>query len=702
MSRRLHRARTAARCLAMFAALGITTCLGQVKFGAVDQARLLAADLQPDQWLTTGGGFGETHYSGLQAINASNVAHLGYAWGFETGTQRGLEATPIVVDGVMYTSGVAGRVYALNAATGQLLWRFEPKIDPRVYRSVCCDSVNRGVAAWQGRIYVAALDGVLYALDAASGKAVWSADTIIDRSRGYASTGAPQVADKVVVIGNAGGEYDTRGYISAYDLRTGRLAWRFFTVPRGPGQPQESAALKKAAKTWARNSRWDIGGGGNVWGDMAYDPRLELLYVATGNGAPYGHTRRSPGGGDNLFVASVLAIHPDSGRLAWYYQETPGDQWDYDSDAPMVLTTLKIKGRARNVLLHAPKNGFFYIFDRETGQLLSAKASVPVTWARGVDLNTGRPRKNPLAAYGAKPASFAPGNWGGHDWNAMAFDPQTQLVYLPTTTGDLTFENTADATLHRGLLNMEIEVAAPPSGAAPAAQASYLSAWDPIAQRRVWQVPTAQFWDRAGVLATAGGLVFQGSADGHFRAFDARTGKVLDDIDTGTSMVAAPMSYSIQGVQYVAIMAAWGGAGWWIPNPAFAAFNYGNEGRILVFRLGGRRTPMPRPLPPIETVPVPPPQTASATEVARGEALFDSDCAVCHINLPRGGTPDLTRLPAAIHASFDKIVLGGLLKDDGMPQWDDVLSRDDAHAIHAYLIKASWEAYRAQQKTKAK
>jgi quinohemoprotein ethanol dehydrogenase len=249
---------------------------------------------------------------------------------------------------------------------------------------------------------------------------------------------------------------------------------------------------------------------------------------------------------------------------------------------------------------------------------------------------------------------------------------------------------------------MEIEVAAPPSGAAPAAQASYLSAWDPIAQRRVWQVPTAQFWDRAGVLATAGGLVFQGSADGHFRAFDARTGKVLDDIDTGTSMVAAPMSYSIQGVQYVAIMAAWGGAGWWIPNPAFAAFNYGNEGRILVFRLGGRRTPMPRPLPPIETVPVPPPQTASATEVARGEALFDSDCAVCHINLPRGGTPDLTRLPAAIHASFDKIVLGGLLKDDGMPQWDDVLSRDDAHAIHAYLIKASWEAYRAQQKTKAK
>lgn len=679
----------------------IAVCYGQARPGAVDRARLLAADHRPDQWLTTGGGYGETHYSGLEAINTSNVSRLGYAWGFDTGTERGLEATPIVVDGVMYTSGVAGRVYALDAVTGKLLWRFEPRINPRVYRSVCCDSVNRGVAVWQGRVYVAALDGVLYALDAASGRVVWSADTIIDRSRGYASTGAPQVADKVVVIGNAGGEYDTRGYISAYDLRMGRLLWRFFTVPRDPSMPQESAALAMAAKTWARNSRWDVGGGGNVWGDMAYDPRLNLLYVATGNGTPYGHTRRSPGGGDNLFVASVLAIKPDSGRLAWYYQETPGDQWDYDSDAPMVLTTLKIDGRPREVLMHAPKNGFFYIFDRATGRLLSAKPYVPVTWAREVDLKTGRPRKNPQAIYGAEPASFSPGNWGGHDWNAMAFDPETYLVYLPTTTGDLTFKNTADAALHRGLLNMDIEVAPPPSGAAPAAQASYLSAWDPIAQRIVWQVPTAQFWDRAGVLATAGGLVFQGSADGHFRAFDATSGKVLDDIDTGTSMVAAPMSYSIRGVQYVAIMAAWGGAGWWIPNPAFAAFTYGNAGRILVFRLGGGRTPMPRPLPPIEPIPAPPPQTASAKEIARGEALFDSDCSVCHINLPRGGTPDLTRLPSASHAAFDQIVLGGLLKNEGMPQWDDVLSKDDAQAIHAYLIQASWDAYRAQQKGKA-
>ena len=702
MSRILHRERVAAWCLPVVTALAAAICHAQPKPGDMDRARLLAADQHPDQWLTIGGDFGETHYSALRAIDTSNVSRLGYAWEFDTGTDRGLEATPVVVDGVMYTSGVAGRVYALDAATGKLRWRFEPKIDPRVYRSVCCDSVNRGVAVWQGRIYVAALDGVLYALDAGSGKVLWSADTIIDRSRGYASTGAPQVAGKIVVIGNSGGEYDTRGYISAYDLRTGRFAWRFFTVPADPRRPEPNPALKMAAKTWARNSRWDVGGGGNVWGDMAYDPMLDLLYVATGNGEPYGLTRRSPGGGDNLFVASVLAIHPDTGRLAWYYQETPGDQWDYDSDAPMVLTTLELQGRPRDVLLHAPKNGFFYVLDRKTGKLLSAKPYVPVNWARGVDLETGRPSKNPQAAFGAQPADFSPGNWGGHDWNAMSFDPETHLVYLPTTTGDLTFRNSADATRHRGLLNMQIEVAAPPAGVKPVPEASYLSAWDPVAQRMVWQVPTAQFWDRAGTLATAGGLVFQGSADGHFRAYDATSGKVRADIDTGTSMVAAPMSYSIRGVQYVAIMAAWGGAGWWVPNPAFANYRYGNAGRILAFRLGGGRTPIPRPLPPIGPVPLPPPLTASAKEVARGESLFNSDCDVCHINMPRAGTPDLTRLPPAIHAMFDRIVLGGLLKDDGMPQWSDVLSRDDAHAIHAYLIKTAWDEYRAEQKGNAK
>jgi len=282
----------------------------------------------------------------------------------------------------------------------------------------------------------------------------------------------------------------------------------------------------------------------------------------------------------------------------------------------------------------------------------------------------------------------------------MAFDPQTHLVYLSTTTGDAVLANSKDEARHPGLLNQEVD-ATPPPGVTLADPGSDLSAWDPIAQRIVWQVPTAQFWDRAGVLATAGGLVFQGSADGHFRAFGATSGKALADIDTGTSMVAAPMSYSIGGVQYVAIMAAWGGAGWWIPNPAFAAYRYGNAGRILVFRLDGGRTPMPQPLPPIGPVPTPPPQAASAKEVARGQALFDSDCSVCHINLPRGGTPDLTRLPPAIHAIFDQIVLGGLLQNDGMPRWGDVLSKDDAHAIHAYLIDASWAEYRAQQKEKA-
>jgi quinohemoprotein ethanol dehydrogenase len=309
---------------------------------SIDRTRLLAVDNDPGAWLTTGRDFGKTHYSPLDSINEQTVSRLGFAWQLETGTNRGMEATPIVIDGVMYTSGVAGRVYALDAASGKVLWQFEPQINGKALRGSCCDMVNRGVAVWQGKVYVAAIDGVLYALDAASGKELWRADTVDDKQRGYSVTGAPEIAGKVVVIGNGGSEFDARGYVTAYDLETGKQAWRFYVVPGDPKKPFEHPELELAAKTWDPDWPFEMGGGGTPWDALVYDPELNLLYVGTGNAAPWNRKVRSPKGGDNLYLASILAINPDSGRLAWHYQEVPGEQWDYTSTQPIVLSTLKL------------------------------------------------------------------------------------------------------------------------------------------------------------------------------------------------------------------------------------------------------------------------------------------------------------------------------------------------------------------------
>lgn len=647
-------------------------------YGQVDLARLLAADKHPDQWLTSGRDFGKSHYSPLAQINKETVGRLGFAWAYDTHTIRGLEATPIVVDGVMYASGPTGIAYALDARTGNGLWTFDPKNNLEVNRESCCDEVNRGVAVWRGKVYVASFDGRLFALDAKTGAVVWHADTIVDHKRGYTSTGAPQVAGSVVVIGNAGGEFDARGYVSAYDLETGKLAWRFFVVPPAPGKPLENPELKVAQKTWDPKSDWAMGGGGTVWGGMAYDPELNLLYFGTGNGTFYDQSKRSPSGGDNLYISSLLAINSSTGRLAWYYQEVPGDQWDYDVVQPIILTTLTIDGKPRKVLMQASKDGFFYILDRATGKVLSANKFVPVTWADHVDLKTGRPAIEADArdfrnSSNGKGRFIEPSPMGGHNWNPMSYDPQTGLVYIPT------IENGQESQF---------------SGK------TYLRAWDPIRGKAVWDVGPADWWDHAGALSTAGGLVFQGDGAGHLRAYDAETGKLLKDIDVGTTIVAAPMTYEIDGVQYVAVMAAWGGGGWSFPHPAAASYQRGNEGRILAFKLDGGATPLPALIPPPGPIPQPPPLTASAEKVKEGGELFGAHCTMCHINQPGGLAPDLRRMSPETHDAFNQIVLGGILKNAGMPPWNGVLSQADADAIHAYLISISWDAYKAQEAAK--
>ncbi len=391
----------------------------------------LGTALAADNWSTPGGDAGKSHHSALTDLTPANIAGLGLAWAADLGTRRVLEATPVVIDGILYTSGVAGRAYAFDAATGKEIWRFEPAVDMQVNRFACCDMANRGVAVAHGKVYVSSLDGWMYALDAKSGKVAWKTDAVVDRNRGYTSTGAPEVAGDVVVIGNGGSEYDVRGYVSAFDVDTGRLKWRFWVVPRDPKLgAQDQADLNDAVKTWDPNSRWDIGGGGASFDAINYDSETGLVLVGTGNGGPYDTNKRSPSGGDQLYLSSIVALEPKTGRLKWYYQETPHESWDFTASQPMILTHMQIDGSDRPVIVHAPKNGFLYIFDRRDGKLLRANPIVRTNWATSVDLKTGRPAMDREATdYGSSPKIVFPATPGARNWHPGSYDARTGVYY---------------------------------------------------------------------------------------------------------------------------------------------------------------------------------------------------------------------------------------------------------------------------------
>ncbi|HEX7759325.1 MAG TPA: PQQ-dependent dehydrogenase, methanol/ethanol family [Caulobacteraceae bacterium] len=667
-----------------------------------------------DNWSAPSGDTAHSRYSRLTDINAATVGRLGLAWSKDLGTNRGLEATPVVIDGVMYTSGVLGRAYAFDAATGKAIWAFEPTVDMQVNRAACCDQVNRGVAVANGRVFVAALDGKLYALDAKTGAVAWSADTVVDHRRGYSSTGAPEVAGDVVIIGNGGADADARGYVTAYDVNSGRQRWRFFMAPSDPKLgPQASPELEAAVKTWDRNSRWDVGGGGAPWDAITYDPRFGTVYIGVGNAEPEHKRARSPAGGDNLYTSSIVAIDPKSGRMKWYFQETPGDSWDYDETQPMVLTDLVIKGQRTPVLLHAPKNGFLFVIDRRTGKLIDAPALVPTNWASGFDLATGRAKLTPERSdYFSGPKIVFPSTPGARNWQPPAFDPQTGLLYASILDmGNLIFIPPGPKPYRARALNNgtalifgpdivdTLPSLPPPLRAAVEAlpemqrirakpYTSELRAIDPHTGKTVWAAPMSGWQDRGGAMATAGGLVFQGRLDGRLNAYDARTVALLKSIDTGVAIMAAPMTYRVGGVQYVAVMAGWGGGGWPYVPPYSATAKYGPLNRILVFRLDGGPVKLPDPLPPLEVAPPPPPQLAGtdAAMIAHGRELFYGNCGICHSNQPRSHSPDLRRLDAGTHAQFQQIVRGGLLLPAGMPRWDDLLTASDVDAIHAWLI----------------
>jgi quinohemoprotein ethanol dehydrogenase len=687
------------------------------RVGEVCAERLARAAEQPGQWLTGGGGPDEAYFSRLTQINADNVRALGFAWDYRLGTARGLEATPVVVDGTLFTTGNWGRVYALDAATGRERWTFVPNVDPQWSRFACCDVVNRGLAVWQGAVYVGALDGWLYALDAATGRILWRVDTLIGRAQRlpYTSTGAPLLAGQAVVIGNGGGDFaGVRGYVSAYELKTGSLLWRFFTVPRNPTEgPQDQPHLAAAVKTWDRRHRWEAGSGGTVWDGMAYDSALDLVYVGTGNGSPYDIREGGRRGGDDLYTAAIVAINAKDGSLAWYYQTTPADRWDFDADAKFVLADLTLGGRPRQVLMQANKNGFYYVLDRATGEVLSAQPYAFVNWTRGIDPVTHRPRPSPAADYKSGPKLIFPGMSGAHNWQPMAFDSRAGIAYIPALEAPMVYIDTDrrpaglvegmftvpgitpegyDPRALKNLMGPLPELVSLAKGiGAPAVSRGALRAFDVVRGRILWEQLSPTSWD-GGVLATAGKLVFQGDALGQLSIYAADSGQLLHRVDLGTSVMAAPMSYSVGGQQFVALMAGYGGGNLAVPLlPESAAVRYGNAGRIIALKLNGGPIPKPRALedPPF---PEPPPRPAAGPALAAGEILYNRYCSRCHI-FARSVLPDLRRMAPATHRLFYDIVLGGVYGAKGMARWDDVLSRADVEAIHAYLIDQAWQVH---------
>jgi quinohemoprotein ethanol dehydrogenase len=653
--------------------------------------RMVSADGEPGNWLLHGRTYSEQRFSPLEKINQENVSTLSLAWYFDTGTKRGLEATPLIVDGVMYTTGSWSKVYALDAKSGEKLWEYDPEVPREWGRNACCDVVNRGVAFWDGKVYVGTIDGRLVALNARDGSLLWDINTI-DRSKPYTITGAPRVVKGKVVIGNGGADLGVRGYFSAYDADTGDMVWRFYTVPGDPSLPFESPELEAAAKTWKGGEWWKIGGGGTVWDSMAYDPELDLLYVGTGNGSPWSRHLRSPGGGDNLFLSSILAVRPDSGKLVWHYQTTPGDSWDYTATQHIILADIEIDGKVRNVLMQAPKNGFFYVLDRKTGELVSAEKYVKVTWADHVDLATGRPVENPEATWKDKTAVVFPSSLGGHNWHPMAYSPETGLVYIPARDLPGAYGPEPGFEYRPGAWNTGADLVHF-ADVPPEAVDGFLLAWDPVHQREAWRIKQDGGW-HGGLLATAGGLVFQGTNDGHLSAYRADNGMKLWEVKTGTGIIAPPVTYMVDGEQYVSIMAGWGGVYGVAFGRAAKSMQGAGPGRLLTFKLGGEALAPTVAQQPYQELPDPlPPLSVSEEVLERGKVLYQRNCAVCHGfgMVSAGVIPDLRYSSPAVHDIWNDIVIDGLLTGNGMASFADVLSPDDAQVIRAYVVERTNE-----------
>lgn len=673
--------------------------------GGIDAQDLLEADANTSEWITHGRTYSEQRFSPLNQINTGNVGELGLAWYADMDTARGQEATPLVIDGKLYLTTAWSKVKAFDAATGELLWQYDPQVPGETAVKACCDVVNRGLAAWGDSLFLGTLDGRLVKLDRDTGKVEWGKLTV-DPSLSYTITGAPRIIDGKVIIGNGGAEFGVRGYVAAYDAQDGEELWRFYTVPSGGEDENSPEYLRRAAETWSGGvlgSESGIGGGGTVWDSMAYDPELDLLYIGVGNGSPWNRAYRSPGPdgrgeGDNLYLSSIIALRPDSGEYVWHYQTTPGETWDYTATQHIILADMEIDGEMRQVLMQAPKNGFFYVLDRATGEFISAEPYIAQNWAKGIDEN-GRPIENPETRIDltGKPAMVMPGALGGHNWHPMAYHPGENLVYIPAFEAAMIYAPEEDWKPDRARgFNVGYDLGA---GDLPPDQGirrevtgtlkGMLVAWDPVAQEPRWIVEHPGPWN-GGVLATGGGLVFQGTAGSEFNAYDAATGEKLWGFDAQTGVVAPAVTYAIDGEQYVAVLAGWGGAyALSVDGQAIADLApVQNISRLLVFKLGAKAQLPPRAE--LARLPLdPPPSRASAETIALGAKKYARYCAVCHAPAAVGSTvlPDLRRSGTlGNREAFMAVVHDGILAENGMASFSESLSREEIDAIREYII----------------
>ncbi|MBX9605702.1 MAG: PQQ-dependent dehydrogenase, methanol/ethanol family [Gammaproteobacteria bacterium] len=663
--------------LALAPVLALVAGLASAADTVVDD-RYLANHGDGANWAAYGHDSSEQRYSPLDQINTGNVKELGLAWALDMPGERALIGTPLAVDGVLYFTGTWSYTRAVDAKTGKLLWEYDPKvIEHAGDRLRIMWESNKGPAYYKGKLVISTVDGRLVALDAKTGKMLWETMTI-DPRRAYYITGAPKVFRDKVIIGNGGTEHEAaRGYVTAYDIETGKQAWRFYIVPGNPAEGFEDKAMEMAAKTWT-GEWWKYGGGGNVWNGITYDPEFNQVLLGTGNGSPWNQKIRSPGGGDNLFLCSIVALDADTGAYKWHYQTVPGETWDYNSSMDIVLADLKYGGQTIKALMHAPKNGFFYVINRANGELLSAEKFGKVTWAERIDLKTGRPVEIKGARYDNGEAMVWPSPVGAHSWHPMSYSPQTGLVYIPAI-------EMAGVFVDKGMdlkawksphFHVDPGVVFATADTPKDWSTASLLAWDPVKQQKVWSQPLPPNWN-PGTMVTKGNLVFQGRADGELVAYDATSGAKLWSVNAGSGLTAAPITYSVDGKQYVAQLVGWGGAG--LLTGSLAAqhgWKYGvHPRRLLTFALGGK-APMPPSPPPAFAKPLDVPDFKVDDKLAaEGLALYAKSCVQCHgSGVVSGGTaPDLRESPMPLTlAGFKSVVVDGGRLARGMPKFAEI------------------------------
>jgi len=633
-------------------------------------------------WATHGADADETNFSQLNQITAANINRLGLGWWLNLPGEVSLEATPLAIDGVLYFTGSYGNVYAVGGASGKLLWNYDPQIwnhDPAKMR--LSFAVNRGVAYAGGRIFSGTLDGRLFALDAKSGKLLWTVNTTTADSMQFI-TGAPRTFNDKVIIGNGGADFGARGYVTAYDQATGRQAWRFYVAPGSPEQNRGDPAMERAAATW-HGEYWNTGTGGAVWDSITFDAKLNRIYLGTGNAGPSDPAVRSPGGGDNLYTASIVALDADTGHYVWHYQINPRDAWDYDCTQQMTLAALVIDGKRRDVLMQAPKNGFFYVLDRMTGKVISAEKIGKVTWADHIDLATGRPVEAQDVRYENGETTMWPNPTGAHNWHAMSFSPITGLVYIPYMQNGVHYYRGPPKTGDVFVADLSIGSAKADSQDGKGA----LIAWDPVQQKARWKIQHDMIWN-GGTLSTAGGLVFQGTADGYISAYDAASGQRRWRFNAGLGVIAAPMSYQAHGRQYVAVLVGYGGSAAIGSDVMDVGWKWGAPRRLLSFAIDGAAT-----------LPASPPRDMSVraldnptlqlseTDIQAGKALFQN-CVVCHGRdaVSAGApAPDLRESAVALDPqSFSSVVRDGALMQHGMPLFE-TFSTQQVNQLYTYI-----------------